>query len=68
MSVEVTYWNLIRENQANLQVRLQPSAISAQMTYPTSRGEALWLCCFLEDRPFEERLYGDYFRRLCHQS
>ncbi len=52
----VYYWNLVRRQFPNIQVRLEP----LENIYSTSQvgiGQAIWLSCGLEDKSRENRLY-----------
>ncbi len=68
MTLSVIYWNFVRKEQSNVQVRLQPLSSAVAVTDHASLGPAVWLCCCLEDREFEDRLYADSYHRLCFQN
>lgn len=51
----VCYWNLIRCQQPNIQVRLQQTELCS-FGCQSSLGEAVWLACPLEDKDLETRL------------
>ena len=56
----MTYWNLVRSQNPNIQVRLQQFEDKSQ-TNSVGMGYAIWLSCCLEDRTRELRLSGQRF-------
>ncbi|HAC66058.1 MAG TPA: hypothetical protein DCF68_21630 [Cyanothece sp. UBA12306] len=52
----VYYWNLVRSQLPNIQVRLQQIEEFAS-TPSVGLGQAIWLSCSLEDKSRENRLY-----------
>ncbi|WP_013322126.1 hypothetical protein [Gloeothece verrucosa] len=54
MSSCVCYWNLIRRQQPNVQVRLhRPELCSSNCQI--NLGQAIWIACNLEDKDLEKR-------------
>ncbi len=51
----MTYWNLVRIQSPNIQVRLQ-QVDDKSLTHSGGMGYAIWLSCCLEDRAKELRL------------
>lgn len=69
-NVTVYYWNLIRDRQPNIQIRLERIDL-LRSRLQIALGQAVWLACDLEDKERENRLYTNRFNlsflmHCCH--